>query len=230
METLRLGTFFWLQHPQSLFRRKTNELDNQTKPRRNRMRSQGNSILRLKYTFQRPSQPQFTEFLQHEIRRRRMNLTKRLPRAFFRTETFSIDQNNNIALVIFCDMHQIIHPTFTWSIRMLKNVIDFRGDVQIRVSIKTETCDMGGVYFARNNVLHRVHVRMISSSHTPRTSPCGHQLRSHTLSTNTSVQDEINNSKLGQHSLALRYFTFSFIRYRHSSLHVLAKTFLLVNT
>ena len=29
METLRLGTFFWLQHPQSLFRRKTNELDNQ---------------------------------------------------------------------------------------------------------------------------------------------------------------------------------------------------------
>ena len=31
METLRLGTFFWLQHPQSLFRRETNELDNHTK-------------------------------------------------------------------------------------------------------------------------------------------------------------------------------------------------------
>ena len=31
MQTLRLGTFFWIQHPQSLFRHKTNELDNQTK-------------------------------------------------------------------------------------------------------------------------------------------------------------------------------------------------------
>ena len=123
-----------------------------------------------------------------------MNLTKRLPRTFFGIETFPIDQNNNIALVIFCDMHQSIHPTLTLSIPMLKNIFDFR-DVQIRVSIKTETCDMGGVHFARNNVLHRVHVRMISSYHTPRTSPCGHHLRSHTLPTNTSVQDEANCSK-----------------------------------
>ena len=30
---------------------------------------------------------------------------------------------------------------------------------------------MGGVHYARNIVLHRVHVRMISSYHTPRTSP-----------------------------------------------------------
>ena len=35
---------------------------------------------------------------------------------------------------------------------MLKNIFEFRGDAQIRVSIKTETCDMGGVHFARNNV------------------------------------------------------------------------------
>ena len=110
-----------------------------------------------------------------------MNPTKKLPRAFFSIETFPIDPNNNIALVIFCDMHQNIHPTFTLSIRMMNNIFDFRGDVQIRVSLKAETCDMGGVHFAKNNVLHRVHVRMISSFHTPRTSPCGHQLRSHTL-------------------------------------------------
>ena len=50
--------------------------------------------------------------------------------------------------VMFCDMYQSIHPTFTLSIRMLKNIFDFRGDVLIRVSIKTETCDMGGVHFA----------------------------------------------------------------------------------
>ena len=37
---------FWPQHPQKLFRRKTNELDNQTKPRRNRMRSHWSYILR----------------------------------------------------------------------------------------------------------------------------------------------------------------------------------------
>ena len=74
-----------------------------------------------------------------------MNLAKRLPRAFFGIESFPIDQNNNIGLVIFCDMHQSIHPTFTLSIQMLKNIFDFRGDVQIRVSVKTETCDMGGV-------------------------------------------------------------------------------------
>ena len=66
-----------------------------------------------------------------------MNLTKRLLRAFFGIENFPIDQNNNIALVIICDMHQSIHPTFTLSIRMLKNIFDFRGDAQIRVSIKT---------------------------------------------------------------------------------------------
>ena len=54
---------------------------------------------------------------------------------------------------------------------------------------------MGGVHFARNNVLHRVHVRMISSYHTPRTNPCGHQLRSYTFPTNTSVQDETECSK-----------------------------------
>ena len=84
-----------------------------------------------------------------------MNLRKRLLRAFLGIETFPIDQNNNTVLVIFFDMHQSIHPTFTLSMRMLKNIFDFRGDVQVRVSIKTETCDMGGVHFARNNVLHR---------------------------------------------------------------------------
>ena len=63
-----------------------------------------------------------------------MNLTKRLPRAFFGIETFPIDQNNNIALVVFCDMHQGIDPTFTLSIRMPKNVLDFYGDVQISAS------------------------------------------------------------------------------------------------
>ena len=62
------------------------------------------------------------EFLQDEITRRKMNLTKRLSRAFFLMKTFPIDQNNNIALVIFCDMHQSIHPTFTLSIRTLKNI------------------------------------------------------------------------------------------------------------
>ena len=35
-----------------------------------------------------------------------MNLTKRPPGAFFGIETFPIDQNYIIALVIFCDMHQ----------------------------------------------------------------------------------------------------------------------------
>ena len=94
-------------------------------------------------------------------------------------------------------MHQSIHPTFTLSIRMLKNILDFRGDVRIRVSIKTETCDMGGVHFARNNVLHRVHVRMISSYHTPWTSPCGHQLRSHTCLRTRAYMTKSPTANLG---------------------------------
>ena len=160
-----------------------------------------------------------------------MNDTKRLPRVFFGIETFPIDQNNNIALFIFCGLHQSIHPTFTLSIRLLKNMFDFGRDVQIRVSIKTETetCDMGGVHFARNNVLHRVHVRMISSYHTPRTSPCGHQLRSHTLPTNTSVQDEITNSRRGNTALPCAILRLVSRDTATAACTFLEKTFLLIN-
>ena len=55
--------------------------------------------------------PHFTEFLQHEIRRRRMNLTKRLPRAFFGVETLPIDQNKNIALRGHLQRHASRHPS-----------------------------------------------------------------------------------------------------------------------
>ena len=106
-----LVPFFGYRTPKACLGVRRTNLTTKQKPRRNRMRSRRNSILRRQFTFQRRSQPQFTEFVQHEIRRRRMNLTKRLPRAFFGMETFPIDQNNNIALVIFCDMHQSIHPT-----------------------------------------------------------------------------------------------------------------------
>ena len=82
-----LVPFFGYSTPKACLGVRRTSLTTKPKSRRNRMRSQRNSILRRKFTFQRPSQPQFTEFLQQEIRRRRMNLTKRLPRAFFGIET-----------------------------------------------------------------------------------------------------------------------------------------------